>query len=529
MGKFDSKAKARGATATLTSPVQATGADAISYEGATAYSRDAKSDLFMLAVVNMVGEDSFYEKAGDRDRRFRDLVRQVTKEDPDWIRRLIPWLRNEANMRSASIVAAVEYAKAGGPLPRGVIASAVSRADEPAEILAYAQTMGYKVSGGLKRGVADAVDKVYNEYSSMKYDGQSRAFRMADVIDLVHPQPVAPWKSDLYKYLLDKRHNRADLQVPDSLKMIFQRTKLEEIPVADRRKALREMSPQTLKDAGMTWEAISGWIQGPMDAEVWEKIAPSMGYMALLRNLRNFDEAGISPAARKAVAERLSDPEQVARSRQFPYRFWSAYQAAPSLAWGQALDEALTHSVQNIPALSGKTLILVDTSASMTSTYSERSKVSPVHSAAIFGVALAKAGQDVDLVGFANSTFTHKIPKGGSLLKEVERFVNRVGEVGHGTEMHRALKTHFKRGVHQRVVVISDMQTFGSSWGGSALDPADTLVPANIPIYGFNLGGYANTQVGTGKDNRHEFGGMNDQTFKMIGLLEARQSATWPF
>ena len=39
-----------------------------------------------------------------------------------------------------------------------------------------------------------------------------------------------------------------------------------------------------------------------------------MGYMALLRNLRNFDEAGLPDDAAEAVTARLADPEQVAKS-----------------------------------------------------------------------------------------------------------------------------------------------------------------------------------------------------------------------
>ena len=65
---------------------------------------------------------------------------------------------------------------------------------------------------------------------------------------------------------------------------------------------------------------------------------PSMGYMALLRNLRNFDQAGISRDTQMAVASTLADPEAVARSRQFPYRFWSAYKNVPSLTWASALE-----------------------------------------------------------------------------------------------------------------------------------------------------------------------------------------------
>jgi len=50
------------------------------------------------------------------------------------------------------------------------------------------------------------------------------------------------------------------------------------------------------------------------------------------------------------VAARLADPAQVARSRQFPYRFLSAHLNAPSQRWGHALDKALSASTANIPA-----------------------------------------------------------------------------------------------------------------------------------------------------------------------------------
>ena len=63
-----------------------------------------------------------------------------------------------------------------------------------------------------------------------------------------------------------------------------------------------------------------------------------MGYMALLRNLRNFDQAGVSDEVAATVAAQLADPDEVARSRQLPMRFLSAYRAAPSLRWAYALE-----------------------------------------------------------------------------------------------------------------------------------------------------------------------------------------------
>jgi hypothetical protein len=188
-GKLASVLRRRGTKGSATSPVTTTGA-ALTHEAGAGYRRDPKSDLFLLAVTNFVGEDTFYEKASDRDARFRDLVATVTREDPEWLARFVPWLRRTALMRSASIVAAVEYVRAGGPYGRRVIAAACQRADEPAEVLAYwTLRYGRAVPQPVKRGVADAATRLYTEKAALKYDGGSRGWRMADVLELAHVRP----------------------------------------------------------------------------------------------------------------------------------------------------------------------------------------------------------------------------------------------------------------------------------------------------------------------------------------------------
>ena len=47
-------------------------------------------------IIEQVGETTFYESAGDRDNRFRTLVRQVAVEDPAWLWNFITFLRGEA-------------------------------------------------------------------------------------------------------------------------------------------------------------------------------------------------------------------------------------------------------------------------------------------------------------------------------------------------------------------------------------------------------------------------------------------------
>ncbi|WP_030170144.1 TROVE domain-containing protein [Spirillospora albida] len=496
------------------------------HEGAPAYARDAKSELFLLAVANMVGEDTFYESAGARDARFRELVHEVAVDDPEWLAEFLPWLRGEANMRSAPVVAALEAVRArldaglsGGN--RQLVASVLQRPDEPGEALAYwTSTYGRAIPKPVKRGVGDAVQRLYGERALLKYDGDSRGFRFGDVIDLVHPVPGAPWQGDLFRHALDRRHGRGE-EIPSSLRVLRARAELMSLPVGERRAVLA--APDRLRDAGITWEALAGWLQGPMDAAAWEAVIPSMGYMARLRNLRNFDQAGVSDEVAARVAASLSDPEQVARSRQFPFRFFSAYQAAPSLRWGDALEKALAASTANVPALPGRTLVLADTSGSMLGRgVSARSTMSYAQMAALFGVVLATRGNDVDLHGFADGTFRHKVGRGASVLREVGRFVGRIGEVGHGTRIAAAVRATYRG--HDRVIILSDMQTFVDGRG-----EVGQAVPQHVPMYGFNLAGYKHAAMPAGIGTRHELGGMTDATFRLIPLMEAGHDAVWPW
>jgi hypothetical protein len=501
-------------------------ADTVTHEGAPAYTRDAKGELFLLAVANFVGEDTFYERAGDRDDRYAALCRRVAVDDVDWFGGFVRWLRRDANMRSASVVAAaagVQARLAAGlyGANRPLVDAALHRADEPGEFLAYWRSaFGRKVPQPVKNGLADAAVRLFDERALLKYDTATRGYRIGDVIDVVHPVPRAPWQSALFRHAIDRRHGRTE-EPPAELGTLRARAALMALPGADRRAVLAD--PARLAAAGMTWEALSGWLDGPMDAAAWAAVIPSMGVMALARNLRNFDAAGVSDEVAARVVERFTDPETVARSRMFPFRWLAAYEQAPSLRWGHPLDTALRLSLANLPALPGRSLILVDTSASMTSTgFSARSTMSPVKAAAVFGVALAARGERVDLHGFADGVFRHGVSKGASVIREVDRFVRRVGEVGHGTRIATSIRATYAG--HDRVFVISDMQTMDGHFGTGVSES----VPATVPLYGFNLGGYRPTAV-PARPNRIEFGGLTDAAFRMVPLLEAGRDAAWPW
>lgn len=521
----------------VSSPVVSDGRRAVNPQGGTGFLREPKGELFLLAVTNMVGQETFYETGGARDDRFTALVRRLAVEDPAWTAGLLGWLRTDGQLRTAALVGAAEFVRArldaaretpGRPGPaasegnvpysnRRVIASVLRRADEPGELLAYwTARYGRAIPKPVKRGIGDALGALYTERALLKYDSGSKGFRFGDVLELVHPAPAAPWQGDLFRHAIDRRHGRGE-EIPGSLRTLAARARLTRIPAEERRALLDGPgAPAVLREAGMTWEALAGWLQGPMDRRAWEAVIPAMGVMALLRNLRNFDEAGVSDDVAAAVCARIADPGQVRRSRQFPFRYLAAHRHAPSLRWGQALETALGHSLANVPALPGRTLVLVDRSGSMFGTLSARTQLNRADSAAVFGTAVALRAEKADLVEFGTTSRPVPVRRGDPVLRVLERF----GSLG-GTNTAEAVRRHYAR--HDRVLIVTDEQA-----AYHRQDPTEP-VPGHVPVYTWNLAGYRTGHAPSGSGSRHVFGGLTDAAFRLVPLLESGRSAAWPW
>lgn len=508
------------------------------FEGAPGYARDAKSELFLLAVSHL-GDGSFYEKERERNDRLTGLVSQVAVDDLEWTTGFVRWLRDEAQMRTSSVTIAADALKAmldaGKPGGRKLVSAALQRADEPGEILAYWRSRyGRKLPIALNRGIADAVQRLYTEFSLLKYDSRDAALRFGDVVELVNPRyhngEYGTWRDALYRYAIERRHNR-DNPVPEQLAMIRANADLRARAAEDPAALL---DADALKAAGMTWEDVLSLAGGKLDkAKLWAALIPSMAYMALLRNLRNFDKAGVPDDIAATVGARLADPEQVARSRQFPFRFLSAYRAVPSLRWAYPLEQALGASLTNVPRLTGRTLILVDRSPSMwMQTFSKHSDMPWADAAAIFGAAVAMRAEHADLAEFWAHSKPVPLKAGESVLKLIDRFSFQPAPGG--TDIPSAVRANYKD--HDRVVIVTDEQTRAgwlpsnyAYYGGSQPALIDDLIPRHVPLYMWNFGGYSQGAAPSGQGSRHTFGGLTDSAFRIVPLLEAGKDATWPW
>jgi hypothetical protein len=371
----------------------------------------------------------------------------------------------------------------------------------------------------VKRGVADAVLRLYTERAVLRYDGLGRQIRMADVIELTHPSPRTDKQSALFKYLLDRRHHDDATAPANVLPMLAAAVALEEVPLDGRREVLRRRGSAALAAAGFSWERLSGWLPGGMDAEAWEAVIPSMGVMALVRNLRNFDQAGIGERAVETVIATITDPAEVAKARLFPYQVWSAYKHAPSDNWKRALGRTLDHTVANIPALDG-TLVVIDTSGSMQAPVSNRSKLQRVEVAAVMAMATAKRARDVDVVIYGVDSARVSGLAGASVLSGVDKVVRSVGSVGHATYGHTAVARWFDPRRHRRAVVFTDDQQHDA--GRVSLD--------HVPVvYTFDLAGYRPSALPAGGRGRYTLGGFTDATFSVMDVIERGHDAGWPF
>jgi|SRR5882672_798590 len=535
MGKFN-KVNSTG----VQSPIKTVG-KIINHDARVAFARDTQSELYLFAVSNFVGQDTFYENAKASDDRFVILSQKAAVADRAWFGYFVSWLRNEAFMRSAAVVAAVEGAKAlhaaesfvgaeNASWPRHIVSAAQARADEPGEVLGYYEAKyGKNFPAWLKKGVADGAKRLYNEYSLLKYDTVSHGYRFSDVIQLTHPKPDNEIQEQLFKYAMNSRYNNTEFVGRENhLPMIETRKAIMEMPVRSRKALIGKGGTEVqslFKNAGMTWEALSGWLQGPMDAAAWEAVIPSMGYMALLRNLRNFQNAGIRAKVLKEVLGKLADFEQVAKSKQFPFRFLAAYQAnKDNLQISAALESALQASLANVPSLNGNSLILVDRSGSMFQTGGGVQGLDRADTAAIFGTALAMQAEKADLVQYGSAWYGQdssskvvSFRKGNSILPMLSKFEN----LG-GTDTTGAIKRHLTP-KHDRVILITDEQ-----YNGYGVDPG-SIVPAKIPMYTWNLGGYQAAHSESGSKKRHTFGGLTDKAFVQIPMIEAGQNAVWPW
>lgn len=415
----------------------------VSQNGNIQFTKLEHQELYEVIVSTMFGKDSFYLSTNDMVSRARQLILNiVSKGDCDFIANLIIHAREEMNIRTMPIVATVMFADAlrthnvQYPQLRRLVCDVIQRADQVTDLYAYAlHTFGNKnkVPMAIKRGVGDAFNK-FNEYHFAKYNRNGEV-KIRDVLRIVHPVAVNVEQGEIFKKIMD-----------DCLKVPY------------------------------TWEtelSVNGQLpvnERKSKKQLWTELVSSgkMGYMALIRNLRNICDAGIdADVMRTHVCDVISDEKRVRVNRQLPVAYALALQAlaevnAPT-ALKSALNTALEYSVDNIPPLGDDVVLLVDSSGSMQGGYYYNDTIttmSPADYASIFAAMLVRANKgayNVRVIYFDSTAKEIKVDPDVPVLTQAKRL--RELSRGGATELGAAFKLMEQRGWKpDTLIVLSDME-----------------------------------------------------------------------
>jgi 60 kDa SS-A/Ro ribonucleoprotein len=354
------------------------------HEGAPAKHITPEQSLRRSVMSCLLWEREFYE---DGQAIADRILENAALCDAGTVSAMAVEARNVHGLRHVPLLLLTDLIRRGGPGVAGTIAQTVRRADEMAELVSIYWRGGKRpLSKQMKLGLAQAFGK-FSEYQLAKYDREGPV-RLRDVLFLTHPKPVDEAQAALFKRVAERQ-----LVTPD------------------------------------TWEvSLSG---GADKRETFERMIREgkLGYLALLRNLRNMVDAGCDLGLVKDAIVARKGADLV-----WPFRYVAAARACPQLE--PAIDQALCEAVASGPRLSGQTVVLVDVSGSMGWPLSGKSDMNRMDAAAALASVI---NGDVRVFTFSDRTvevpprrgmagvdaIIRSQPRGSTMLGDAVRKINQ--------------------------------------------------------------------------------------------------------
>ncbi|HTT17424.1 MAG TPA: TROVE domain-containing protein [Candidatus Sulfotelmatobacter sp.] len=423
------------------------------HEGAPARHISPELQLRRSMLACRLWESQFCEDGVEIADRIAELVPKVAAEK---VATLAVVAREQMKLRHAPLLLVREMArhKTHRELVSETLARIIQRADELAEFVAiYWKDGRVPLSGQVKKGLAGAFPKL-DEYQLAKYNSGG-PIKLRDVLFLCHAKPGDEAQAGVWKKLI-----AGTLTTPDTWEVALSSG-------ADRRAA---------------WERLLG--------------DQKLGALALLRNLRNMREAGVDESLV------LSALGSISTARVLPFRFLAAARHAPQ--WEEALEQAMLKSVAASEKLSGKTIVLVDVSGSMTAPLSRRSEMQRTDAAYGLAVLLREIGEKVAVFSFSDHFVEVPAHRGFALRDAIDR-----SQPHNSTQLGKAIEELNHKEKYDRLIVITDEQAH------------DQVRAPNNKGYVINVASYKNG-VGYGKWTH-----IDGWSESVIEYLRALEQTTW--
>jgi len=376
------------------------------FEGGRAVNLSPEKELTRAVMTCLLFENTFYEKGSDMAERIKELCQKVK---PEFISELAIKTRNDMHLRSVPLFLTRELARlTKGRIVSNTLCNIIQRPDELSEFLAMYWLDGRcPLSAQVKKGLARAFVK-FSAYALAKYNRDNTTVKLRDVLFLCHAKPKDKEQEAIWKKLID-----GTLESPD------------------------------------TWEVKLS--AGKDKKETFERLIKEnkLGYMALLRNLRNMEEAGCDI---ELICNALLNSENITKSKVLPFRFIAAEQNVSTGKIKQAINQAFLLSIKNLPKLEGVTIILVDVSGSMDGQLSAKSDMRRLEAASALAAILKESSQTM-VYSFSEHLIKVTSTKRGMAF--IDDVIN--SQPQDGTYLGDALR-RVNGDPCQRVIVITDEQ-----------------------------------------------------------------------
>ncbi|WP_326513919.1 TROVE domain-containing protein [Clostridium intestinale] len=446
-------------------------------EGHIAYEMSLIDRLIIQVLTGFFGEDKFY--LNNSSQIIKD-IREVCIINPSFIANLAIYARKEMHLRSISHVLVAELAKSssGKKYARETIYRVIERVDDMSEILAYyLNEFGKPIPNSMKKAIAEKL-LTFDEYSIAKYKGD-KELKIKDILCLVHPTPRDEEQSNMFKRILE-----GTLKTP-----ITWQTKLS--------------------TQGNTKES-------------WEELIENnnLGYMALLRNLRNIIKS--NPKNIEKVYEILSDKDRVLKSKQLPFRFYTAFSTLYKENLGtsklyDALETAIKHSTNNISKLKGKTFISADVSGSMTMPISAKSEITSANIAVLM-MAISNYICEETITSTFDTVFNLKpmATNNGIISNALS-----IPVTGGGTDITLPIRYLLQKKIYvDRIILLSDNEiNYGyKETCQSYIEKYKRTINPNVWVHGIDMQGYGTQQFCGNKVNI--VSGWNEKMIEFISTVE---------
>lgn len=382
------------------------------HEGAPAATIPIELQLRRAVCSCLLWEDTFYESGQTIADRIDALARQVPA---GVLARLAVDARSHFNLRHVPLLLASVLCRtgSGSRLVADTICDVIQRADELTELVAvYArvnkqETSKLVLSAQLKKGLALAFTK-FDRYELGKYFSvggeKGQPIRARDLMFMARPKPQDEAMAERWKRLAAKEH---------------------------------------VKEGGAdTWE--TNLMKGADKRETFERQLRDgkLGYLALLRNLRNMIQANVDhDLITQAILARKG------ARRVLPFRYVAAARACPEMI--APLDTALQAAVADMPGLPGSTVVLVDVSGSMDSKMSAKSDLDRIDAAATLAAVIPG---DCQVFTFSHQCVAVGQARGLAGIEAIKR-----SQQHGGTSLGQAV-AYVNQIQAQRLIVITDEQ-----------------------------------------------------------------------